>query len=373
MQQEVIEGYRLSPQQEYLWLLCQQDGAAYRTQCALRLEGELDKSLLKEALQHVVAQHEILRTAFRSIPGMNLPLQVILEQGRWSWREVDLRQFAEEEQSSQLAALERRESAREFNHEQGEVLSACLALLAPERHVLMLNISPLCADSWSLQHLVRELGGRYTARLSGAELEMEAVQYADFSEWQHELLNTESSEGRHFWEQQQVSDMAVLRLPLEKDAVEKYRPEYITLKSDGELVQELEALAQAYDVSLSELLLAAWSSLLWRLTGERELVVGAAVDGGLYKELHESLGLFSKYLPVPLRFAATASFPEIIKRVAASYREVYDWQEYYTPGEGRAAEEGMGYEYEEREETVAGYGPLRVAVLSAESCRSRQR
>ena len=185
MQQEVIEGYRLSPQQECLWLLHQQDAGAYRTQCALRLEGELDKSFLKEALQQVVAQHEILRTAFRGMPGMNLPLQVILEHGPWCWREVDLRELAEEERSTQLAELQRRESAREFNHEQGEVLSACLALLAPERHVLMLNISPLCADSWSLQHLVRELGGRYTARLSGAEVGLEAVQYADFSEWQH--------------------------------------------------------------------------------------------------------------------------------------------------------------------------------------------
>src|SRR6185295_16891125 len=222
MEQEVIEGYRLSPQQEYLWLLCQQEPDAYRTQCALRLEGELQKSFLKEALQQVVEQHEIFRTALRSMPGMNLPLQVILEQGRWCWREVDLRQFAEEEQSGQLAALERSESQRDFNHEQGEVLSACLALLASDRHVLLLNISTLCADSWSLQNLVRELGRRYTARLSGAELEMEAVQYADFSEWQHELLNTEGSEGIDFWEQQNVSGIPVLKLPLEKDAGEKY-------------------------------------------------------------------------------------------------------------------------------------------------------
>ena len=150
-------------------------------------------------MQQVVEQHEILRTAFRGMPGMNLPLQVILEHGRWSWREVDLRQFAEEEQSSQLAALERSESQRDFNHEQGEVLYACLAMLAPARHVLMLNISPLCADSWSLQNLVRELGRRYTARLSGAEVALEAVQYADFSEWQHKLLNTEESAGRDFW------------------------------------------------------------------------------------------------------------------------------------------------------------------------------
>ena len=373
MEQEVIEGYRLSPQQEYVWLLCQQEPDAHRTQCALRLEGELQKSFLREALQQVVEQHEILRTAFRGMPGMNLPLQVILEQGRWSWREVDLRQFAEEEQSSQLAELERSESERAFNHEQGEVLYACLARLAPARHVLLLNISPLCADSWSLLNLVRELGRRYTARLSGAEVALEAVQYADFSEWQHKLLNAEGSAGRDFWGQQHVSDMPVLKLPLEKDAGEKYRPEYMPLKRDAELVHELELLARANDVSLSELLLAAWSSLLWRLTGERELVVGAAVDGGRYKELHESLGLFSKYLPVPLRFTTTSSFQEVIKRVATSYGDACRRQEYYMPGEVRAAEEGMGYEYEEREETVTGYGPLRVEVISAESCRSRQR
>ncbi len=373
MQEEVIEGYRLSPQQECLWLLRQQQPEAYRTQCALRLEGELQQSFLKEALLQVVEQHEILRTAFRGMPGMNLPLQVILEHGRWSWREVDLGELAEGEQSSQLAELQQRESERAFNHEQGEVLHACLVMLAPARHVLLLNISPMCADSWSLQNLVRELGRRYTARLSGAEVALEAVQYADYSEWQHELLNTEGSAGREFWRKQQVADMPVLKLPLEKDAGEQYRSEYLTLKRDAELMQELEALAQANEVSLSVLLLAAWASLWWRLTGESELVIGVAVDGGRYKELHESLGLFTKYLPVQVRFAATASFQDIIKRVAASYGEVYDWQEDYAPGEGRAAEEGLGYEYEEREETVAGYGPLRVEVISEASCWSRQR
>src|SRR6185369_7727526 len=170
----------------------------------------LDKSFLKEALQQVVEQHEILRTAFRSIPGMNLPLQVILEQGTWSWREVELSDLPETEQSTQLAELQRHESQRAFNHEQGEVLYACLAMLAPARHVLLLNISPLCADSWSLQNLVRELGRRYTALLSGAEVALEAVQYADFAEWQHELLDTEGSEGRDFWEQRHVSDIPVL-------------------------------------------------------------------------------------------------------------------------------------------------------------------
>jgi amino acid adenylation domain-containing protein/FkbM family methyltransferase len=366
MQQEVIEGYRLSPQQECLWLLYQQDRAAYGTQCALLIEGELQKDFLKEALQQIVEQHEILRTAFHEVPGMNLPLQVILENGTSSCREVDLCELPEAEQSTRLAELQV-ESQRGFDN---QVLHVCLAILAPDKHVLFLNISPMCADAWSLKNLVRELGRRYTARLSGDEVEIEAVQYADFSEWQHELLNTEGSAGRDFWQKQNVSGMPVLRLSLEESAGEKYRPECITLETGTELVDQLESLAREYDVSLSVILLAAWSSFLWRLTGESEIVVGAAVDGGRYKELHESLGVFTKYLPVRFRFEATSSFQEIIKRVAASYREVCRWQEYYAP---RAAEQGMGYEYEEREETVTGYGPLRVEVVSEESCWSRQR
>src|ERR1044072_5405762 len=147
-----------------------------------------------------------------------------------SWREVELSELPAGERATQWAALERAESERAFNHEQGEVLSACLARLARARHVLMLNISPMCADSWSMQNLVRELGRRYTARLSGAEdVALDAVQYADYSEWQHKLLNTEDSDGRDFWAQQNVSDMPVLKLPLERDAGEEYQPEYVCL------------------------------------------------------------------------------------------------------------------------------------------------
>ena len=367
MQQEVIEGYRLSPQQECLWLLYQQDRAAYRTQCALLIEGELQRELLREALDQAVAQHEILRTAFREVPGMNLPLQVILENGTLSWREVDLRDLPEAERSTRFAELQGAESQRDFDD---RVLHVCLAQLGSDKHVLFINISPLCADAWSLKNLVRELGRRYTARLSGDEVEMEPVQYADFSEWQHELLNTEGSAGREFWQKQYFSATPVVRLALEESASEEYQPSYVTLETGSELVDQLESLATEYDVSLSVILLAAWSSLLWRLTGENEIVVGASVDGSRYKELHESLGLFTKYLPVHFKFEATSSFHEIIKRVAAAHREAYRWQEYYTP---QAAEEGMGFEFEEREATVSGYGPLRVEVISEESCTSRQR
>ena len=75
MQREVIEGFRLSPQQKHLWLL-QQESLAYRAQCAVLLEGTLHPENLQKALSKIVERHEILRTTYRCLPGMAVPLQV---------------------------------------------------------------------------------------------------------------------------------------------------------------------------------------------------------------------------------------------------------------------------------------------------------
>jgi len=65
MPQEIIEGFRLSPQQKHLWPLRQSDhGPSYCTRCVVRIEGELDVEILQQAIRHVIGQHEILRTTF---------------------------------------------------------------------------------------------------------------------------------------------------------------------------------------------------------------------------------------------------------------------------------------------------------------------
>ena len=77
MSQEIIQGYRLSPQQKHLWMQqqCEQCGP-YRSCCAVRIDGKLDADVFKQALAHVINQHEILRTTFQLLPGMSVPVKV---------------------------------------------------------------------------------------------------------------------------------------------------------------------------------------------------------------------------------------------------------------------------------------------------------
>ncbi|HYG61702.1 MAG TPA: condensation domain-containing protein, partial [Thermoanaerobaculia bacterium] len=84
MSQQVTQGFRLSPQQRRLWSIQEEDGTSpYRSQCVIRIEGALDRSLLEAAVGDLVARHEILRTLFHRLPGRSWPAQVVLDE---EWR-----------------------------------------------------------------------------------------------------------------------------------------------------------------------------------------------------------------------------------------------------------------------------------------------
>ncbi|MGH8770785.1 MAG: condensation domain-containing protein, partial [Burkholderiales bacterium] len=85
-----FEGYRLSPQQRAVWLAQQAgSGNAFRAQCMLMLAGDLNTEALRRAFERIVARHQILRTRFRSLPGMAIPLQVVGD-GAAPWEAIDL-------------------------------------------------------------------------------------------------------------------------------------------------------------------------------------------------------------------------------------------------------------------------------------------
>ncbi|HET8841908.1 MAG TPA: condensation domain-containing protein, partial [Ktedonobacteraceae bacterium] len=88
-QETTIHGFRLSPQQQRIWLLWQ-EGRVQPVQCTLLIEGNLDKTRLNKALRACIARHEILRTIFQKVPFLGLPLQMIEDEGRMLEKEVDL-------------------------------------------------------------------------------------------------------------------------------------------------------------------------------------------------------------------------------------------------------------------------------------------
>src|SRR2546421_3042432 len=199
---QVDEGFRPSLQQKHLWQ-AQRNGPAFRSRCAILLEGDFDRGALKEALRRTVERHEILRTSFYMPPGVDLPFQVVGESAAPGFREVELSARPAGEQSAEIEKLFEATRRSPFDFQNSTPASFTLLSLAQRRALLLISLPALCADAASLFNLMDEISRSYTAVVRREELTDDPVQYVDFTDWQYELLDAEEGEEKkRYWQKQ---------------------------------------------------------------------------------------------------------------------------------------------------------------------------
>jgi amino acid adenylation domain-containing protein/FkbM family methyltransferase len=384
MQNEILEGFRLSPQQERLWLL-QPAGPGYRVQCALLIEGPLQTELLSTGLMQIINRHEILRTAFECISGMEMPLQIIKEHVALSYEEIDFSGWDAQEQE---AALEQHYCVlrkRNFDLKRGQLMHGSLLRMSANKHVLMLSLSALCADIWTLRNLVREVGEFLAHSDARREAVEEPVQYVQFSEWLNDIVESEDGiEGREFWQRQEVLADSIIRLPFEtpiegvySDIHAEPEPKTHVVTLGGEIVAQLQTLATAQNVSLSMLLLTLWQTLLWRLTGQDNISVETAFNGRTFEEMYGALGACSRWLSVTTRFEDRLSFSDILRSVSDALVGAGEQQDFFIPkriqegnGQLEKALNAIGFEHEQWPASPA-LSDLSLTVLKVDSWTER--
>ncbi|AGP41600.1 non-ribosomal peptide synthetase [Sorangium cellulosum] len=373
-----VQGVRLSPQQRHLWALHQR-GAAACARGLLRLEGDLDPARLSGALARVVARHEILRTTFRRDARLRFPLQAVGEAAP-AWRRVDLTGRAAGDQDAHVEALWRDAARLGFDLERGPLLHVWLVRRAARRHDLLVAAPALCADAWTLRLLFGELAEAYAAGDRGA-LGAEPVQYAQFAEWQNDLVG--AAQGAR------APAAAPLVLPFEGAAEEGgASEEAVAIEVDAALLDRLSALARGEGIRLPSVLLAAWQVHLARLGGSRELVVAVASDGRRMEDVQEVMGPVAKWLPVPCRVDDALGFADLARRAQAGVEEAAEGQEAFDPGspaDGGWHASAVGFELQslpepraagglswQLERQCTGAGGLKLA-LSAQEGQGRVR
>ena len=336
---EMVEGYRLSPQQRRFWAREPESPAGVAC-CMIGITGAIDPPRLREAGSRLVAHHEILRTHFRRSPGIKLPIQIVGELAEISWRELDLRSSDPAERERELVALQAAESAVPFDLERGALLRAVLVRLSDESSRLLLLVPAVAVDALSLRNLFEDLVRSY----GGVDLDEEPVQHLQFSEWHHEFLESEEAEaGRSFWSQRRFQEVG--KLPLERDgAVETKRAtSRHLLKLPSAAAGQIAALASRYEASGTSLLLAGWHALLARLTGSGEVGTAFLRPARKYRELDEAVGPLAIAVPVVSQLRGDLPFLRLWKRLDEEIAEAVRWQESYAP-ESDAPGPTIGFE-----------------------------
>ncbi|WP_369981521.1 amino acid adenylation domain-containing protein [Xanthomonas bundabergensis] len=324
----------LSWAQQRLWFLDQLDhaaGAAYHIPAALRLSGDLDRTALQASLDRVVARHESLRTTFVSVEGE--PQQVIAPaDSGFALAEHDLRELDTPAQEAAIAKLSRAEARAPFDLAQGPLIRGRLLQLSESEHVLLVTQHHIVSDGWSIGLLVKEVSALYTAFRDGASDPLPAlpVQYADYATWQRRWLQGAALEDQlAFWKTQLHDAPALLELPTDRPrpAVQSYRGARIAVRVPQALSEQLQRLSQQHGTTLFMTLLASWSALLARLSGQGQVVIGSPVANRQRAEIEPLIGFFVNTLALHVDLRADPSVAELLAQVRTTTLGAYAHQD----------------------------------------------
>ncbi|MEY9872694.1 amino acid adenylation domain-containing protein [Streptacidiphilus sp. MAP12-33] len=329
----------LSFAQSRLWFLQQVDGpsATYNVPLAVHLRGDLDVAALREAVTDLVTRHDTLRTVYPSRDGMPWQRVLTAEAARRQlpWSEARCRA---EHLDAELhrAARPGFDLARDLPI-RAQLLTVSDAPVEQPHHVLLLTMHHIATDGWSLAPLTRDLAAAYRARHRGEQPGFATlpVRYADYAEWQQELLGSAGEEGSLAAEQLAYWRWALKDLPEELPLpAERPRPKapsgrgtVLRVALDADLHAGLLALARQQRTTLFMVLHAAFAVTLTRLGAGTDIVLGTPVAGRLDEELTELVGFFVNTLVLRTDTSGDPGFVELLDRVREADLDAFARQE----------------------------------------------
>jgi amino acid adenylation domain-containing protein len=327
-----IYTFPISYAQQRLWFLHQldPDAHAYNIPAAFRLNGPVNAATLEKSVQEVVRRHEILRTTFSLLDGE--PKQIVAAGGLAGMSIVDLGSLSEPEREDELRRRVAEETKRCFDLEKGPLFQVSLLLIDDEESVLIISMHHIISDGWSMPIFFRELAISYEAfsKHKTPVLPELPIQYADYAIWQRERLRGDFLEEQvSYWKKQLEGITGVLNLPTDRPrpSRQSFRGSSQSLEFSRELTDRLKALSQKQGVTLFMTLLAAFQTLLYRYTGQEDIVVGSPIANRTRIEVEGLIGFFVNTLVLRANFAGNPTFRELLGRVRNTALDAYEHQD----------------------------------------------
>ena len=323
----------LSFAQSRWWFLNQMDQdttALHNWSRVIRLVGPVDVGVLERSLAEVVRRHEALRTRFPVVDGS--PVQEVIPPGSFRLQLRDLTSIPARERAHQAEQLALEEGLKPFDLARGPLLRVSLLRLGPDEHLLVLVIHHITSDGWSMQVLLRDLATIYSSFIAGCASPLPdlPIQYPDYADWQRyhfqgDVLDQELA----YWRERLAGAPPVLELPADRPRplAQTYAGAQITSSLPAGLVQAVTALAQRERASLFMVLLAAFKTLLWRYTGQADLVIGVPSAGRTRVEQENLVGCFANALILRTDLSGNPTFRQLLRRVREVALGAYAHQE----------------------------------------------
>jgi amino acid adenylation domain-containing protein len=309
--------------QQRLWFLHQMDptSTAYNVHSLYAISGELNLDALQHSLDDLVARHESLRTTFTMEPGRRL-IQVVSPKASVRIATASFESLPTDDARERGRQMIRNDVAQPFDLQRGPLLRVSLLRFAPDYHVLMIGMHHIITDAWSMDIFLREFSKLYASHRSGvpAQLEAQALQYADYATWQDEWMNFGVLEELLFyWQEHMRGAPPELRLITDRVSNKRQisKSDVLAFRLDKTLTDAAKRFADQSRSTLFMVLMAAFKTLLCRYSDQDDIVLGTPAANRTKKELETLIGFFVNTLVLRTDLSGDPSFSEVVNRVRA--------------------------------------------------------
>ncbi len=318
----------LSFSQERLYFIDKLEGSVqYHISSIFRLKGNLNIAGLEYAIGKLIERHEILRTVITEIEGK--AYQKILPVAKFQLKLTEPN--SEEKSKLKLEKYVNSIINKPFNLTTDYLIRTELISIDEDDHLLVATLHHMASDGWSNSIIVTELIAYYEEFTLGNPFIYKElpVQYADYALWQRNYLHGTLLESKLSYWKSKLKDFTILELPIDKPrpALQSIRGAYKGFYIDHDLTEKLETLSKQLGTTMFMTLISTFKVLLFRYTGQTDIMVGTPVAGRQLQELEVLIGYFINTLALRTEIQSENSFIDLVSSVKTTSKEAFEHQD----------------------------------------------
>ena len=257
------------------------NNVVYNVSGGLLIDSVLDVNKIVDCINKIVDNQSSFRTQFEIVDG-ELYQRII----NHAQIKIDCYNGQEKDLQSILDKF-----PKPFDLTTAPLLRASVYVLDNKKTLLLLDTHHIIMDGASLNILIQDFCTLY----SNNNIDKLKFKYIDYSEWEKSFVESdEIKKYDEYWASTFAnSQISSLNLPYDFPANSKsYEGDKISYNMPKETFAKIEELAKKHDVSAYTVFLSALYILLYKYTGQTNLIVGSPLEGRNYEEFNNIIGMF---------------------------------------------------------------------------------
>lgn len=322
------EHYALSNAQQRMWILNQLESMqiSYNLPHSYLFKGQLDIPAFMKAFASLIQRHESLRTIFAIVDGEVRQRVLEYDEELFKMDYQDLSGVAEATIQEKID----HDVKIPFDLCKGPLIRTSLYKYNTDDYAFAVTLHHIITDGWSMQMLVKDILALYNAYTAGKEnpLPELKIQYKDYAAWQNNLLTDNTWQAsQHYWTNKLSGTIPVLDLPVDK-------PRKMQRAYDGAMYRfmiestAMQEYCNSNNVTMFIYLNALLKILLFRYSGQPDIIIGTPIAGRNHESLEDQIGLYLNNLVLRDIIDETQPFLDFLQQVKKTILDAFDHQFY---------------------------------------------